>query len=130
VSDWRLFPVRFDENLWKADFRAGTSAARYQALAWRRRIEILGGISVEALRACDAEDQGGIELPLCVKTRIPRPENDGLTTSPWGAVLRYQHEAGKPRFAFLAFGPRDGRLVDSRTPSVYRLAHERLFHVG
>jgi hypothetical protein len=122
-----LFPLIIDEGVWDADLKRSTNAARYQALAWRRRLEILGGIPREVLLPCRAEDDGGLSLPNCVKTRIPRADISSLSASPWGAVLVFAKQADKPAFAFLAFGLRHPEAVSSTKPSVYAIAHDRLF---
>ena len=98
---------------------------RQHAERWRLRIEIGGGIPHEHLRATRAEDDGGLDLPGCVKTRIPDPDDDDPRTSPWGAVLLLARDQHGLYLDFLAFGLRH---PDQSTPqpSVYQRAHRRL----
>ena len=120
----RLWRVKFDTDAWDTDLRAASKAAREQAQLWRRRVEAAGGIPHAELRATRPEDDAGVPLPGCVKTRIPYPDDDDPRRSPWGAVLRGAlDENGRPYLSFRAFGlrhPSGGR------PSVYDRAHRRL----
>lgn len=62
-----------------------------------------------------------------MKFGIPRAGTSSPSASPWGAVLLFAKQADKPAFAFLAFGLRHPEAVSSTKPSVYAIAHDRLF---
>lgn len=118
-----LWRVRFDADAWDVDLRAVSTTARERALQWRRRIETAGGIPHADLKATRAEDDGGVPLPGCVKTRIPYPDDDDPRRSPWGAVLRAAIDDDGLYLSFLAFGLRHPAAGN---PSVYQRAHRRL----
>ena len=121
----RLWRVRIDPTAWQNDLRAASPTARTHAHAWRERIEASGGLVQEDLRATRAEDDLGIDLPNCVKTRIPDPEAGDPAISPWGAVLGVAVDATGLHLQFLAFGLRHPDRA-GRQPSVYQRAHRRL----
>ncbi len=121
----RLWRVRFELTSWNADLRAASATARGHAERWRLGIEIAGGIPQHHLLATRADDDEGLGLPNCVKTRIPDPGDDDPRRSPWGAVLRGAVDTDGPYLAFLAFGLRHPEPT-GRLPSVYQRAHRRL----
>lgn len=65
-----------------------------------------------------------MNLPGCVKTRIPDPFDDDPRNSPWAAVLLAARDNGGLHLAFLAFGVRHPDAT-GRLPSVYDRAHRR-----
>jgi hypothetical protein len=119
--------VRFDEALWLTDMRAGTPTARRRAGEWRQRIGVLRGIPQGELLACRAADDDGLDLPRCVKTRIPNPASASIEDSPWGAILDYQADQAGLYLRVLAFGLRHPEAIGSMKLSVYAIAHDRLF---
>jgi len=121
----RIWRVRFDEALWQADLRGASASARSTAADWRERIAVLRGIPHAELVACRAEDDEGLHLPHCVKTRIPNPGSASIRDSPWGAILEIQHD-GDYFLSVLAFGLRHPEAIGSAKPSVYQVAHGRL----
>ena len=121
----QLWRVRFDATVWQTDLRAASSPARIHAQAWRARIEAAGGIPHGELRATQAHHNYGLNLPGCVKTRIPDPRADDPAISPWGAVLAAAQDAIGLHLQLLAFGLRHPDPA-SRQPSVYQRAHRRL----
>ena len=125
-----LWRVRFDEAQWQDDLRGATTTARAQAAAWRKRIGVLRGLPNVQLRACRAQDDAGLDLPHCVKTYIPNPDSPSLEDSPWGAVLEVQRDRDGYFLAFIAFGVRHPEALASTKPSVYAIAHRRLFPAG
>ena len=125
-----LWRVRFDEALWKADLAGATASAAQRAAEWRERIGVLRGIPQRELLPCRAEDDFGLDLPRCVKTRIPNPASASIQESPWGAILEYQRDSAGLFLAVLAFGVRHPEALGSTKPSVYAIAHKRLFPAG
>ncbi|MCL2419324.1 MAG: hypothetical protein FWD04_08525 [Conexibacteraceae bacterium] len=68
-----------------------------------------------------------MDLPRCVKTRVPDATTADLRRSPWGAVLEIRFtDSERPYLWVVAFGLRHPETVGSARPSVYQLAHERL----
>jgi hypothetical protein len=121
----RLWPVRFDLDAWEIDLRAASAAARGHAERWRLRIDVDGGIREHEFKPTRANDNAGLDLPACVKTRIPNPAGEDPLISPWGAVLVLRRSHGDLVFVVLAFGLRHPPH-GSRQPSVYERAHRRL----
>lgn len=102
----RLWRVRIDHDAWQEDLRAASTPARAHAHAWRERIRQAGGIAHDQLLATRAQDDLGLDLPNCVKTRIPDPHNDDPQVSRWGAVLTVAVDEDGLHLQFLAFGVR------------------------
>jgi len=123
---WR---VRIDDLVWADDMSAATTKARQQADRWRLRIQERNGLRHSELLACRAEDDHGVDLPRCVKTRIPDPLVDDLRRSPWGAVLTLERDRDGLLLVFVAFGLRHPDAVGSSQPNVYERAHRRLSEV-
>ena len=121
----RLWRLRIDMAAWEADLRAATPTARQHAERWRLRNEMRGGLAHDELKATRAQDDGGLDLPGCVKTRIPDPADDDPANSPWGAVMVLANDQHGLYLDFLAFGLRHPDAA-GRTPSVYERAHRRL----
>lgn len=122
AARWR---VKFDEPSWYADLASSTPAARAVAVAWRRRVELIGYLAAEDLHRCDPEHDLW-PLPLCLKTRLPDPSSADVRVSPWGVVLEGQADEIGPYLEFVAFGLRHPESSGSNKPSVYALAHARL----
>ena len=121
----RLWPVTFDPTAWEIDLHAATPVARAHAERWRTEIERAGGIPHDQRLPTRADDDGGMDLPNCAKTRLPYPDDHDPDISPWGAVLRAGVRASGPYLSFLAFGLRHPDPAGP-TPSVYQRAHRRL----
>ncbi|MDA8067892.1 MAG: hypothetical protein M0T77_04675 [Actinomycetota bacterium] len=117
--------MKFDEPAWRADLAAASPAARRAAVAWRRRVELLGYLDdAETLRCDPTHDH--VPLPRCVKTRLPDPRSADLARSPWGIALQGDPDDLGPRLVYIAFGLRHPEDVGSPKPSVYALAHARI----
>lgn len=123
---WR---VRIDDRAGADDMSAATPKARQHADRWRLRIQQSEGLPHGELLACRAEDDHGVDLPRCVKTRIPEPLVDDLRRSPWGAVLTVGRDEDGLLLVFVAFGLRHPDAVGSSQPNVYERAHRRLSEV-
>lgn len=119
---WR---VKFDEAAWHVDLAGASVVAKRQALTWRRRLELAGGVPHSELLRCDPEHDRW-PLPACVKTRIPDPSSANLRRSPWGAVLLVDADDRGLYLTFVAFGLRHPDAAASHKPSVYQLAATRL----
>lgn len=122
AARWR---VMFDEPSWHVDLASSTPAARAAALAWRRRVELLGYVPDSDVKRCDPADDR-LPLPRCVKMRLPDPTTADLKRSPWGVVLEGRADNDGPFLVSIAFGLRHPEAVGSRKPSVYSLAHSRI----
>lgn len=114
----RHFPARFDPDGWEEDLARTTPAGRDAAEAARRVYE-RDGIPFEHLRRIEAQGRDGTVLPDCAKVYLPQPAGR------FGMVLRAIEIDGRLRLAYLAFGVRHPPR-DSRRPTVYQLAHQRL----
>jgi hypothetical protein len=77
------------------------------------------GITSRQTRPCRAQERDGTRLPGCVKTYLPWP--DGRC----GMVFELRVDEHGPFLYCLAFGERHPRR-DSRRPSVYQVADQRL----
>lgn len=119
----RIWPVRGHAQAWAVDLLAASPQARVLATNWWQAIEQRGGLPHSHLHGCKAEHELGLDLPNCVKVRIPDPYEDDPNVSRWGAVL--QLRAGDV-LMFLAFGLRHPQLAGSRQDSVYQRAYRRL----
>lgn len=112
------FPARFDENAWEEDLARSTPSGRQAAEAARRDYE-RSGIPFEHARRVQEHGRDGTVLPNCAKVYLPQPAGR------FGMIFRAMNVAGRPHLAYLAFGVRHHPL-DSRRPTVYQLAHQRL----
>lgn len=119
---WR---VKFDEPAWGVDLAAASPSARQAAVAWRRRVEVLGYLDEADTLRCDPTHDR-VPLPRCLKTRLPDPTTADLRRSPWGIVLQGQADDQGPHLVYIAFGLRHPEDVGSPKPSVYALAHSRI----
>ncbi|HEX5309761.1 MAG TPA: hypothetical protein VFW38_11860 [Solirubrobacteraceae bacterium] len=95
-----------------------TPAGRQAAEVARRDYE-RGGVPIEHLRRVQEHGRDGTVLPDCAKVYLPPP------TGRFGMIFRAIMVEDGPRLAFLAFGVRH-HPQDSRRPTVYQLAHQRL----
>lgn len=110
--------MRIDEQVRAEDLARSTPAAR-RAIEPALRAFEKDGVSVGALRPCQAEGRDGTRLPNCVKHYIPEPDGQ------WGAVFSVDHEADGPALVLIAVGVRHPN-PSRRRPSVYEIADRRL----
>ncbi len=111
--------VAFDELAWQRDLAGASPAARRVAQTIRARLE-RDGQPINQLRACQAEGPQ-TSLPGCVKTYVPAP------AGAWGLVFLIARDPRSDALFLdhLAFGVRHPP-ANSRRPSVYQIAHDRL----
>jgi hypothetical protein len=99
--------------------RRSSAAGRAVADQARREFEEFG-VPIDHLKSCDTEGAEGTRLPNCVKVYLPAP------AGPHGMVFEIVRIEGQLQPLFAAFGLRHpGDVV--RQPSVYRIAHQRLY---
>jgi hypothetical protein len=116
--------VRFEPDVWEEEvgrLRPG-SAMRQAAEAGRARVEAEPPAS--RWLACEAEGQGGVRLPRCVKLYLPLGREP--SAAPYGFVFELvASREPEPLFSLrlLAFGERHPR---PEVRSVYERAHKRL----
>lgn len=116
-SGRRGFTAYFDQDAWEEDL-ARTPAGREAAEAARRDYE-RDGVPVEHLRRVQEHGNDRTVLPDCAKVYLPLPAGR------FGMVFRAIKVEGRPCLAYLAFGVRH-HPRDSKRPTVYQLAHQRL----
>lgn len=114
----RDFPAHFDPDGWEEDLARATLAGREAAEAARRAYE-QNGIPFEHLRSVEEEGRDGTVLPDCAKVYLPQPAGR------FGMVFRAIKVDDRLHLACLAFGVRHPPK-DSRRPTVYQLAHQRI----
>lgn len=117
-------PIRFDREEWREEVERlrERSPSRVQAELARREIE--GGNTALDLRKCEADGEGGVRLPGCMKLYVPLGRQ-GASESPFGFVFQLaQDPDGSLVWNFIAFGERHPRNPGTRT--VYKRAHKRL----
>jgi hypothetical protein len=96
-----------------------SAAARAVAEVARDDFE-RNGVAIDQLKACAPEGPDATELPHCLKVYLPAPDG------PHGMVFDIDRVDGRLRLLYAAFGLRHpGR--DVRQPSVYEIAHRRLY---
>jgi hypothetical protein len=117
-SPARAFPARFDPDGWEEDLARTTPAGREAAEAARRAYERYG-IPFAHLRSVAGRGRDGTVLPDCVKVYLPQPGGR------FGMVFRAIKIDDRLHLAYLAFGVRHPPK-DSRRPTVYQLAHQRM----
>lgn len=111
--------AHFDADAWEEDLARATPAGRQAAEAARKDYE-RQGVPIAQLRRIAEHGHDRTVLPASIKVYLPPP--DGR----FGMVfmLKFQPD-GRPVLMFLAFGVRH-HPRDSRRPTVYQLAHQRL----
>lgn len=112
------FPVRFDPEAWEEDLARTTPSGRAAAEAAKEAYE-QGGIPFMHLRRVEEQGRDGTVLPDCAKVYLPQPAGR------FGMVFRVIKIEDRPHLAYLAFGVRH-QPKDSRRPTVYQLAHQRM----
>lgn len=112
-------PVLFDAVLWAEDMIRASNQAREAAASARLAFEA-NGIPLADLRPCASEGSHGTSLPHAVKVYLPPP------IEPHGMVLDIDRRDGHLVLSYLAFGLRHPAR-DVRQPSVYEVAHRRLY---
>lgn len=111
--------AHFDADAWEEDLARSTPAGRQAAEAARKDFE-QRGVPIAQLRRVAEHGHDRTVLPDCMKVYVPAP--DGR----FGMIFMLKFEPdGRPVLMFLAFGVRH-HPHDSRRPTVYQLAHERL----
>jgi hypothetical protein len=109
----------FDAVAWAEDMIRASSAAREVAASARVAFETQG-VPVDQLRACEPEGTDATSLPHCMKVYLPSP------AGAHGMVFEIDRRGDRLVLAYAAFGLRHpGR--DVRQPSVYEIAHRRLY---
>jgi hypothetical protein len=114
----RGFPAYFDQDAWEEDLAATTPSGRMAAEAARAEYE-RDGIPFGQARRIQEHGDDGTVLPNCAKVYLPQPAGR------FGMVFRAIVIDRRPHLAYLAFGVRH-HPRDSRRPTVYQRAHERL----
>lgn len=112
-------PALFDNAAFSEDLQRTSDAGEEVALAARREFES-EGVPLASLLACEEEGPEGTALQHCVKLRLPPPAGR------FGMVFRIEMRDSKPVLAFAAFGTRH-HPSEARAPTVYEIAHNRLF---
>lgn len=113
-----IVPLRFDEAQLAADLERLPASAAVEIGRLRKLVEQHGGIPAGRLRRCDPEGRDGTRLANCVKVYVPEGENK------WGLVAAVVAHPDRPfGLRALAYGVRH---PTGTTPSVYRIAHQRL----
>lgn len=95
--------------------RAGAKALREARSKFERE-----GVEIKTLRRCDPEGREGVKLPTCFKVYLPPPNGK------FGMVLRFIRDGEGLALRYLAFGVRH-HPRDSNAPTVYEVAHRRLY---
>lgn len=108
----------FDDAAFAEDLNRASDTGRQVALATRNEYE-QNGVPVDHLLACDEEGADGTQLAHCVKVYLPHPDGK------FGMVFRIERREGKLLLVYAAFGVRH-HPHDSRAPTVYQIAHQRL----
>jgi hypothetical protein len=108
----------FDDAAFAEDLNRASDTGRQVALATRSEYE-QNGVPVDHLLACDDEGADGTQLAHCVKVYLPHPDGK------FGMVFRIERHEGKLLLVYAAFGVRH-HPRDSRAPTVYEIAHQRI----
>jgi hypothetical protein len=111
--------AHFDADAWEEDLARATPTGRETAERARKDYE-RNGVQIAQLRRVAEHGQDRTVLPDCTKVYLPPPSGRfGMVF-----VLKFQPD-GRPVLMFLAFGVRH-HPPDSRRPTVYQIAHQRL----
>lgn len=110
--------VVFDEAAFDEDMGRTSASAAEVARRARSRYEATG-VQVKELRGCAGQDDDATPLPRCLKVYLPEPAGR------FGMVFQLDFDPSGLRLYYVAFGVRH-HPRDSRAPTVYQLAHQRL----
>jgi len=117
-------PVRFDREEWREEVERLDERSQARIQAERARREIEAGTATLNWQRCEAEGEGGTNLPGCNKLYVPLGK-PGATEAPFGFVFQLaQDPDGSLVWNFIAFGERHPDNPATRT--VYERAHKRL----